>query len=72
MVLDAAGAALSGIKEVAADGASVAIEGASAAFDSAKKAIGNILSIEKKLDAEIAASEAAAEPEDAGSRVNGA
>ncbi|MBQ3931185.1 MAG: DUF2974 domain-containing protein [Firmicutes bacterium] len=72
VVLDAAGAALSGIKEVAADGASVAIEGASAAFDSAKKAIGNILNIEKKLDAEIAASEAGAEPEDASSRVNGA
>ena len=50
VVLDAAGAALSGIKEVAADGASVAIEGA-------RKAIGNILNIEKKLDETIAAEE---------------
>ncbi|MBQ9825887.1 MAG: DUF2974 domain-containing protein [Firmicutes bacterium] len=50
VVLDAAGAAISGIKEVAADGAS-------AAFDSAKKAIENILNIEKKLDETIAGEE---------------
>jgi hypothetical protein len=60
--MDTASAAISGIKEVAKGGANVAIEGASAAFDSAKKAIGNILNIERKLDAEIAASEAGTEP----------
>ena len=55
--LDTAGAALSGIKEAAMDGAAAAIGGASAAIDSAKKAISSILNIEKNLDEAIGAAE---------------
>ena len=54
---EGASVAISGIKEAAKEGASVAksgasaaFSGASAAFDSAMKAIGNILSIEKKYE----------------------
>jgi len=60
--IDTASAAITGIKEAAKGGANVAIEGASVALGSAKKAIENILNIEKKLDTEIAASEAVTEP----------
>ena len=63
-----ASAAIAGIKEAAKGGVNVAIEGAgaalggaSAAFDSAKKAISNILNIEKKAEEAIEASEATSE-----------
>jgi hypothetical protein len=54
---EGASVAISGIKEAAKEGASVAKSGASAAFDSAMKAIGNILSIEKKYESAAEESE---------------